>query len=56
MGYPNANPKGAFTLAIFTRDFALSYHILLQKNFVFINTWANLVRNRPRNRANVNAP
>ncbi len=43
--------KGAFTLAIFARDFALSLHILLPKIFFFISKHASLVRNR----ASVNA-
>ncbi len=51
---------GAFTFAILAHDFALSQHILLQKNFVFITKQASLVqnhpRNRPRNCANVNDP
>jgi hypothetical protein len=46
--------KGAFTFANFERDFALSQHVLLQKKF--ITKRASLVRNRPQNRANVNAP
>ncbi len=29
----NKMVKGAFTLAIFARDFALSLHVLLKKNF-----------------------
>jgi hypothetical protein len=28
-------PKGAFTLANFARDFALSFHVLLNKNYLF---------------------
>ncbi len=28
-------PKGAFTLANFARDFALSLHVLLNKNYLF---------------------
>jgi hypothetical protein len=44
--------KGAFTLAIFARDFALSLHILQNKKMFFISKCASLVRNR----ASVNAP
>ncbi len=47
--------KGAFTLANFAHDFALSLHVLLKK-FVFITKLASLVRNHPQNCANVNAP
>jgi hypothetical protein len=47
-------PKGAFTLANIARDFTLSLHVLLKKNFITKRT--NLVRNHPQNRANVNAP
>jgi hypothetical protein len=39
------HPKGVFTLAIFARDFALSLHVLLPKNFFFITKHASLVRN-----------
>jgi len=38
--------KGAFTLAISARDFALSLHILLTKIIFFITKHAILVRNR----------
>jgi hypothetical protein len=31
----NLHTKGAFTLAIFARDFALSLHVLQNKNNVF---------------------
>jgi hypothetical protein len=42
-----------FTLANFARDFALSLHILLNKNYLF--SLLN-VRNHARNCASVNAP
>ncbi len=47
--------KGAFTLANFARDFAISLHVL-QKKILIITKRASLVRNRLQNRANVNAP
>ncbi len=31
----NLQSKGAFTLANFARDFALSLHVLLNKNYLF---------------------
>jgi hypothetical protein len=48
--------KGAFTLAIFARDFTLSLHILQNKKMFFISKRASLVQNRTQNRASVNAP
>jgi hypothetical protein len=51
-----ASVNGAFTFAIFARDFALSWQVLLQFFFVFITKWASLVQNCPQNRTNVNAP
>jgi hypothetical protein len=50
------NLKGAFTLAIFARNFALSLHVLLTKIIFFITKHASLVRNRTRYRAVVKAP
>ncbi len=47
---------GAFTLANFTRDFALSLHVLPNKNYLFSLLNVQLVRNRTRNCASVNAP
>ncbi len=44
--------KGAFTLANFARDFAISLHVLLKENIFFITKCSNLVRNC----ANVNTP
>jgi hypothetical protein len=46
--------KGAFTLANFARDFALSLDVLLKK--ISITKRANLVQICPQNCANVNAP
>ncbi len=45
--------KGAFTLANFAHDFALSLHVLQKK---FITKRASLVQNRMQNCASVNAP
>ena len=33
--HSNKNSKGAFTLVNFVRDFALSLHVLLNKNYLF---------------------
>ncbi len=48
--------KGAFTLAIFAHDFALSLHVLLTKIIFFSTKCASLVQNRVWYCASVNAP